>query len=108
VRPARWASSASRTTRLAGTLRDIHERRTAQDGLRAALAENEKLVADLRDALGKVKSLTGLLPICAWCKRIRDDQGYWALLEAYLSQHSDATFSHGVCPECFERISGRT
>jgi PAS domain S-box-containing protein len=97
-----------RPTRLAGTLRDIQERRTAQDGLRVALAENEKLVADLREALGKVKSLTGLLPICAWCKRIRDDQGYWALLEAFLSQHSDATFSHGVCPECFERISGQT
>jgi PAS domain S-box-containing protein len=98
--------AAGRPTRLAGTLRDISERRAAQDRLRVALAENEKLVAELREALGKVKTLSGLLPICAWCKRIRDDQGYWALLEAYLSRHSDATFSHSMCPECYQRMAG--
>jgi transcriptional regulator with GAF, ATPase, and Fis domain len=56
--------------------------------------------ASLQDALLQVKTLQGMLPICAHCKKIRDDQGSWQQLEAYISQHSTAQFSHGVCPDC--------
>jgi hypothetical protein len=52
------------------------------------------------DLAHQVKTLRGLLPICAWCKKIRDDQGYWKALETYVESHSDATFTHGMCPEC--------
>ena len=54
----------------------------------------------LEAALAEVKTLTGLLPICSACKKIRDDQGYWNHVEAYIESHSEATFSHGMCPEC--------
>ena len=54
----------------------------------------------LKDALSQVKQLRGLLPICMYCKKIRDDNGYWNQLEAYLGQHSEAEFSHGICQEC--------
>lgn len=58
---------------------------------------------ELEKALEKVKVLSGIIPICAWCKKIRNDSGYWDQLENYISEHSDADFSHGVCPECFEK-----
>jgi len=70
--------------------RDITERRRVR-------REREKLIADLREALAKVKTLKGLLPICAWCKKIRDDKGYWQQIEAYIRDHSEADFSHGIC-----------
>jgi PleD family two-component response regulator len=59
--------------------------------------------AELERALSHVKTLRGLLPICAWCKKIRNDQGYWDQLESYLSSHTDATFSHAICPDCAAR-----
>jgi hypothetical protein len=58
--------------------------------------------ASLQDALIQVKTLQGMLPICAHCKKIRDDQGSWQQLEAYICQHSGAKFSHGVCPDCLK------
>lgn len=58
---------------------------------------------ELENALEQVKVLSGIIPICAWCKKIRDDSGYWDQLEHYISEHSDADFTHGVCPECFEK-----
>jgi PAS domain S-box-containing protein len=67
-------------------------------------AEREKLIAELQQALASVKTLRGLLPICAWCKQIRDDDGYWQNVEGYIQAHSDAEFTHGICPECFEKI----
>lgn len=66
-------------------------------------AERERLIAELQSALANVKTLGGLLPICAWCKKIRDDQGYWEQIESYLGKHSKAGFTHGICPECSER-----
>jgi hypothetical protein len=54
--------------------------------------------------LENVKTLHGLLPICAWCKRIRDDQGYWSQVEAYVHAHMGADFTHGICPDCFEKM----
>ena len=73
------------------------ERKRAQD-------ERERLIAELQGALAQVKTLKGLLPICASCKKIRDDQGYWNQIEDYISRHSKATFSHGICPECAKRL----
>ncbi len=69
-----------------------------------AEAERERLIADLQEALAKVKTLKGLIPICASCKKIRDDQGYWTQLETYLKQHSDAEFSHGLCLDCMRKL----
>jgi len=61
------------------------------------------LIYELRQALEKVKQLGGLLPICSHCKKIRDDKGYWNQVESYIRDHSDAKFSHGICPECAEK-----
>jgi len=66
--------------------------------------EREKLIHQLQDALTKVKTLSGLLPICASCKKIRDDKGYWNQIESYIRDRSEAEFSHGICPECMEKL----
>ena len=62
---------------------------------------------ELRDALAHVKTLQGMLPICASCKKVRNDDGYWQQIELYVSDHSDATFSHGICPECMIKLYGK-
>ncbi len=59
---------------------------------------------ELREAVSNVKTLTGLLPICASCKKIRDDKGYWKMIESYISEHSDAEFTHGICPDCVKKL----
>jgi phosphoserine phosphatase RsbU/P len=69
--------------------------------LQLSLANN---VAQLQEALARVKTLSGLLPICSYCKRVRKDEDYWQQMEHYVSEHSDAEFSHGICPACFERV----
>jgi PAS domain S-box-containing protein len=66
--------------------------------------EKERLIAELEDALGNIKTLRGLVPICASCKSIRDDKGYWNQLEDYVRDHSEAEFSHGICPDCAKRL----
>lgn len=66
--------------------------------------QREQLIGDLEVALGKIKTLRGLLPICSSCKSIRDDKGYWNQLETYIGDHSDAEFSHGVCPSCLDQL----
>ncbi len=71
---------------------------------RLAAAERERLIAELQEALSKVKTLSGLIPICASCKKIRDDRGYWNQVEAYIGKHSDAKFSHGICPDCAKKL----
>ena len=58
------------------------------------------MVRELQAALGEVKSLSGLLPICSSCKKIRDDNGYWQQVESYVQKHSEAQFTHGLCPDC--------
>ena len=68
------------------------------------VARLEKALRDLKNALAEVKTLSGLLPICAACKKIRDDKGYWNQIEGYIQEHSDAEFSHGVCPECTTKL----
>jgi hypothetical protein len=76
--------------------------------LEARVAERttalKETVANLRLALENVKTLSGLLPICGSCKRIRDDDGYWSQVEDYISAHSTAEFSHSLCPECLARL----
>ena len=68
-------------------------------------AEDEKdaLIIDLKKALDEVKTLQGIIPICAYCNKIRDEEGLWSKLEAYIHSHSNAEFSHGVCPECYKK-----
>jgi len=68
------------------------------------LVEREHLLAELRAALTEVKTLTGLIPICANCKKVRDDQGYWDQVESYISARTTASFSHGICPECAKKL----
>ena len=64
----------------------------------------KKRTVELETALFEVKQLSGLLPICSSCKKIRDDKGYWTQIESFISKHSEAKFSHGVCPECAKRL----
>ena len=61
-------------------------------------------VAELEQALAQVKQLQGLLPICSYCKKIRDDQNYWQQVESYIGQHAEVKFSHGICPGCFDTV----
>ena len=68
------------------------------------LIERERLIAQLQEALDEVKMLGGLLSICASCKRIRDERNYWEPLESYIQSHSEAKFSHGVCPDCLRKL----
>jgi Protein of unknown function (DUF3365) len=73
-------------------------------GRRQAEAEREQVISQLREALAEVKTLSGLIPICASCKKIRDDQGYWTQIETYLKEHSNAQFSHGLCLDCLRKL----
>ena len=65
--------------------------------------ERKRLTEELQQALDNIKVLSGLLPICACCKKIRDDNGYWNEVESYMRKHSDVTFTHGYCPDCYEK-----
>jgi PAS domain S-box-containing protein len=76
---------------------DITEHKEAE-------AEREELIEELQDALAKVKTLSGMLPICVSCKKIRDDRGYWNQIESYVREHSEAEFSHSACPECVKKL----
>jgi len=87
------------------------EQKTAMEALSRqvmALLELRRVSARMAEALEKIKTLHGLLPICAWCKRIRDDQGYWSQVEAYLHEHTGAGFTHGICPDCLEKQRRKT
>ncbi|CAB1080348.1 putative PAS/PAC sensor protein [Olavius algarvensis Delta 1 endosymbiont] len=77
--------------------KDVTETRQAEEAL---VLERDRLQA----ALAKIKKLSGMLPICASCKKIRDDKGYWNQIESYIHEHSDAQFSHGICPQCADEL----
>ena len=66
--------------------------------------ERESLIRELQEALLEVRRLSGLLPICISCKKIRDDRGYWSRVEEYISKHSKARFTHGYCPDCARKF----
>jgi DNA-binding NarL/FixJ family response regulator len=68
--------------------------------------ERQQLILELQEALAEVKTLSGLLPICSACKKIRDDRGYWTQIEQYIEKRSDAQFTHGICPDCVGRLYG--
>lgn len=80
-------------------LAESEERRRIQ-------VERERLIKELKEALARVKELRGLIPICAGCKQIRDDQGYWQSVESYIAARTDADFSHGICPDCVKKLYG--
>ena len=80
-----------------GIIRDISRRKQIEK-------ERDHLIQSLQESLAKVKTLSGLLPICASCKKIRDDKGYWNQIETYIQNHSEAAFSHGICPHCVEEL----
>ncbi len=65
--------------------------------------EREQLITDLQNALAEIKTLSGLLPVCSHCKKVRDDNGYWNQIDAYIAEHSEANISHGICPDCAEK-----
>jgi PAS domain S-box-containing protein len=87
---------AGRVTHYVAVKEDITARKQTE-------AERDVLIHDLQEALANVKSLSGLLPICASCKKIRDDKGYWSQVESYIQKHSEARFSHGMCPDCLKK-----
>jgi transcriptional regulator with PAS, ATPase and Fis domain len=79
------------------SMRDVTGRRRREE-------EREGLIGELQKALSEVKALRGLIPICAWCKKVRDDKGFWESVEKYIEDHSDAHFTHGICPECLKEL----
>jgi hypothetical protein len=81
--------------RIQGAFQDITVRKQVE-------AEREKLIKELQDALAEVRTLREFLPICSYCKKVRDDQNYWSKIENYISEHTSTKFSHGICPECYE------
>ena len=91
-------------TGLVGTILDVTKRKHAEEELQQYSAELEKSNNELKDALANIRQLTGMLPICASCKKIKDDKGYWQGVESYITEHSEAVFSHGVCPECEKKM----
>ncbi len=97
---SRWVVQRNPNGDFSGFLvinRDISERMKMVE-------ERERLIDDLQEALAKVKLLSGFIPICASCKKIRDDKGYWNEVESYIRDHSEAKFSHGICPECAKKL----
>jgi hypothetical protein len=76
---------------------EMDERKRAEE-------EKDKLILELQEALAKIKTLSGMLPICASCKKIRNDRGYWQQIESYMNEHSEIRFSHGLCPECAKKL----
>ena len=74
--------------------------------IKESAKKREQLISDLQKAIEKINTLRGLLPICASCKKIRDDKGYWNQIDEYIQDHSDARFSHSMCPECADKYYG--
>jgi PAS domain S-box-containing protein len=94
----RWNARADLDRQLIYSVaRDITEQRAVED-------ERERLVGELRTALAEVKELRRMLPICMYCKSIRDDANYWQSVEAYISHHTHTRFTHGICPTCLEKM----
>jgi PAS domain S-box-containing protein len=89
--------SQGNVTGIVGIARDITEHKQAE-------VERERLIKELQKALADIKTLSGLVPICANCKKIRDDKGYWTQIEKYIQDRSEAHFSHGICPDCMKKL----
>jgi len=87
------ADEAGVTTGFLGIIADITDRKKNED-------EREKLIGELQRALTEVRTLSGLIPICGWCKSVRSDKGFWQSVEQYVAAHTSASFTHGICPGC--------
>ena len=87
-----------------GLIRDITERKRADEEIKLYTEELRKRNEELQNALADIRQLTGMLPICASCKKIKDDKGYWQGVESYITKHTEAVFSHGLCPECEKKM----
>ncbi len=85
---------------------NLLELKQALDARDRAELERDRVIEELRASLRQVKTLRGLLPICASCKKIRDDRGYWDQVENYIANHSRVKFTHGICPDCFDQLYG--
>ncbi|MGH9669812.1 MAG: GAF domain-containing protein [Terriglobales bacterium] len=97
-RPQSWSEEMIALLKIAGVVfGNAIERKRAEE-------ERGRLISELQDSLAKVRTLSGLLPICANCKKIRDDKGYWNQIETYIRDRSQAEFTHGICPECAQRL----
>jgi response regulator RpfG family c-di-GMP phosphodiesterase len=83
--------------------RELTARINAMVRIMTAERERDHLIGELRQALSKIKQLSGLLPICMHCKKIRDSKGYWNQLEAYIQENTDAEFSHSICRQCAQK-----
>lgn len=92
---AEWETSTGRF--FTGIIRDVSVRKQIE-------AEREQLISDLQNAIEQIKTLKGIVPICANCKKIRDDKGYWEQVDQYVAKHTDAKFSHGICPDCTKTL----
>jgi DNA-binding NtrC family response regulator len=90
-----------RTRELAQANRALAEANGAKDEL---IRMRDQALSDLQKAFAEIKTLSGLLPVCAWCKKVRDDSGYWSAIEVYIREHSQAEITHGICPECQETL----
>ncbi len=103
---------AKTTEPLAYVLKPYHEREL-RIAIEVALykakmeRDRERLMRQLEQALAEAKVLRGLIPICAWCRKIRTDEGFWLSVETYLEKHTDASCSHGICPDCAEKVLGK-
>ncbi|MFZ4619532.1 MAG: PAS domain S-box protein [Bacteroidota bacterium] len=92
---AEWETSTGRY--FSAIIRDVTRRKLIE-------AEREQLITDLQNAIEQIKTLKGIVPICANCKKIRDDKGYWEQVDQYVAKHTDAKFSHGICPDCTQKL----
>jgi PAS domain S-box-containing protein len=92
-----WNATSGPTERIIYSVaRDITARKRAEE-------ERERLVRELRAALAEVHTLQAILPICSYCKKIRDDENYWQTVESYIAQHTNTRFSHSICPSCYAK-----
>jgi PAS domain S-box-containing protein len=96
----RWNAAPDATwSVIYSVARDVTAQKEAEE-------ERERLVRELQAALAEVRTLQAILPLCSYCRKVRDDEDYWQTVESYVSKHTDTKFSHGICPECYEKVLG--
>ncbi|HEX5972967.1 MAG TPA: PAS domain-containing protein [Gemmatimonadaceae bacterium] len=96
----RWNAAPDATwSVIYSVARDVTAQKEAEE-------ERERLVRELQSALAEVRTLREILPLCSYCRKVRDDEDYWQTVESYVSKHTSTKFSHGICPECYEKVVG--